>query len=278
MTDTHKPKLPIWPTAVDCYTLMWRHLRDLLRYAWPWFIALIAVSGALYWGFYPHERETITQTGAGSNTLWLSTVLASTAIGAAIAVPWHRLVLIGEQQSMAASLHLDLYKRQCLIGALALFLVPALPLLLIESLLPAAPASAAAEALSTRDLALMVVGAVFFLAIPIINRLSLVLPASALHRDDVGWAATWRMTRGNTWRMFWASFVPMLPLIAAAIVAFSIYSGVTLIEDATVAPSRAAFTLSNVLWEVGAMLFGMLYVTFLSLAYRHFFGPIERAA
>ncbi len=102
MTSETPAKLPVWKTALECYRLTFRHLGDLLRFSWPWLLLLIALSGALYWGLYPAEQEALAKTGTGSNLLWiLTSALISTAIGAFIAVPWHRLLFLGEKQSLA---------------------------------------------------------------------------------------------------------------------------------------------------------------------------------
>jgi hypothetical protein len=99
----------------------------------------------------------------------------------------------------------------------------------------------------------------------IVARLSIALPGIALGRDDISLAAAWRVSRRNTWRMFWAHLLCILPWVA-------ISSGIWPFLPYY---SRGAVML---VWLVMSLLWlpvGMINVGMLSLAYRHFF---ERSA
>ena len=276
MTIEKPAKLPVWQTARECYRLTFRHLGDLLRFAWPWLLVLIALSGALYWALYPAEVAAMAETGSGSNALLITSALISTAIGAAIAVPWHRLLLLGENQSLAGCLTFDARRRSYFIKAVATLALPIAPIVLAAFLIPEDTSAEASQLdfLRAAGFAMATIAAVM-----VINRLSLILPATALDHAGVGWSKAWHMTRGNAWRLFWLSLLVLAPIFVAVAVAFSLYPNEFLLLDSTTAPSRAAFAAANVVLELASMLAGMLYVTFLSLAYRHFRGlPMPQSA
>ena len=287
MTTETPAKLPVWKTAAECYRLTFRHLGELLRFAWPWLLVLMAVSGALYWGLYPIEQKALAKTGSGSNVLWILTLLFSTVIGAFIAVPWHRLLLLGEKAGLTGSEHFSIRQRQYAVRAILLLLIPMLPIAALMYFYPASSTDAAATTTGNADdvdigamwLPMIYFGSIIAL-MALANRLSLILPATALGHTDKGWWKTWHMTQGNTWRLFWSSLIVFLPFVLAGIVAafgdlFNEFANPA--EQIKIAPvnelaNRTSFTSWSVAWELAAMLFGMLYVTFLSLAYRHFTG------
>ncbi len=281
MTTEAPAKLPVWKTALECYRLTFRHLGDLLRFAWPWLLLLVAVSGALYWALYPLEKDALAKTGSGSNTLWFLTLLASTAIGAFIAVPWHRLLILGERPELAEALKLDNRHWLYLWRAFLLGVLPLAPLLLMLTLFHSGLESAVTESMTeaeTTSLIATISGFLLFLLICLAaGRFSPILPATALAHNGVGWRNSWDMTRNNTWRLFWISLILSLPFVIAGIVAagFDLNAELKTPSEAIKAPvnefaGRTSFTLWSVAMEFAGMLFGMLFVTFLSLAYRHF--------
>ncbi len=280
MTSETPAKLPVWKTATESFRLTFQHLGDLLRFAWPWLLLLIAVSCALYWGLYPVEKAALAETGSGSNLLWISTLFVSTMIGAFIAVPWHRMLLLGEKNDLSASGHFASRKWRYALRALLMIALPMLPILALIQFYPATSSEEAATTADSIDLVAMMLPVVYFgsfiALMVLVNRMSLILPATALDHNDVGWVETWSITRGNTWRLFWSSFIVSMPLILVAIgyVIHDLWVPVEPIKIAEVneIANRTRFTLWSVGWELAAMLFGILYVTFLSLAYRHFTG------
>ena len=98
-------------------------------------------------------------------------------------------------------------------------------------------------------------------------RLSLALPGTALGRDDVTLGTAWRVSKRNTWRMFWAYFFCTVPwvMILGSIWLFLVPYGRTAIMFAML---RTAVLLVTMLLGIP---FGMISVGMLSLAYRHFF-------
>lgn len=272
MTVQTPPKLPVWKTTREVFAVTFRHLGDLLRFAWPWLLVLIAVSGALYAAYYDSERTVMAAGGTGTNSLWVLTLAVSTILGALIAVPWHRRILLGEHQTLRKSLSLDATKFAYTAQAAAIMATLCLPLAVVKLADPVAP-----EAQATIDLLITVSFTLVLLTLLFAsNRISLILPATAVGNHTVTLGGAWRATRGNTLRLALVSIVAtILPLMIPLVLAYWLAPAATAAMDANTAPSAATFAVANTIWELFAIVFGMLFVTFLSLAYRHFFGPVE---
>ncbi len=89
------------------------------------------------------------------------------------------------------------------------------------------------------------------------------LPGIALGRDDATLAAAWRVSKRNTWRMVWAYFFCLAPLIAIS----GGMSSWLLLSSYNRAVATLVSLVIGLLWIPG----GMISVGMLSLAYRHFF-------
>lgn len=270
------PKLPVFATIRDVFVVSARHAGELLRFASPWLIAVAVITGALYAAYFDAERASITATGSGSNMLWVLTFAASTIIGALIAVPWHRSILLREPQSLASGVALTPAKIAYVVKATALMLVLSLPLMVALLMPSATEDTEGGSAIVPSDAIFFLLVAVFVVWMFVLNRVSLILPATAVENSAVGVAQSWASTRGNTLRLavvsFVATFVPMLVPLGLAL---WLAPTATAAMDANTAPSLAAYVAANTVWELFALVAGMLYVTFLSLAYRHFFGASE---
>jgi hypothetical protein len=279
MNSTTPPKLPVWKTALDCYRLTWRHLGDFFRFAWPWLLGLSVINGLLSWLFYPVVRQHIAETGNGLISHVLLSVVLSTGVGAMIAVPWHRLLLLAEPASPTVNFNVDAQKRTYFFQALALIGILMIPTILGGLLSPDYPKPSGDESLSDSDFMVLflLLGSMIFM--PWLSRLWLILPGIAIGRRDTGISNVWATTRGNTWRIFWSGMLATFPLLFAT--GFAVYYTFSDIHGDLLASfpyrSKSEFTLNGVGTDLISMTVGMLYVTFLSLAYRHFFGPVEGA-
>lgn len=276
MTVTKIPKLPVWKTIADVYIVTARHLGDLIRIAWPWLVLLIALSAALYAAYYDTERAATTG-GTSSSMLWILTLTASTIIGALIAVPWHRSILLGEHQTLSHGLALDSRKFAYVAKAVAIIASLLLPLVAVTRTGSAEPESdAGTKAISEFSLAdfwPVLFFLLFFALIFALNRLSLILPATAVDNRDATLRTAWRATRGNTLRLAFVSVVAtFLPCLFPLGLGYLLAPAAIAALDANTAPNVIAFAVANTINEFLTILFGMLFVTFLSLAYRHFFG------
>lgn len=273
------PKLPVFATIRDVFVVSARHAGDLLRFASPWLIAVAVITGALYALYFDTERASIAATGAGTNALWSLTFAASTIIGALIAVPWHRSILLTEPQSLSSGVALTPTKIAYVAKACALMLVLSLPLIVAMMMPTSAENTEGGSAIATSDAMFFLLVAVFIVWMFVMNRVSLILPATAVDNSAVGIAQSWSSTRGNTLRLAVVSFVAtLLPMLVPLGLTLWLAPTATAVPDANTAPSLAAYVAANTAWELFAVIAGMLYVTFLSLTYRHFFGAAGLSA
>lgn len=277
MTPNPIPKLPVWKTIVEVFAVTARHTGDLLRFAWPWLIVLIAVSLALYSAYFETERAQLAAGGSGSSSLWVLTLMVSTLIGALIAVPWHRRILLGEHQTLSKGLALDSRKLAYAVKTVAIIATLALPLVPLVWTGSAEPASDV-ETQTATELFLAIFLPVlafvaFFAWVFVLNRVSLILPATAVGNGSVTLGSAWSATKGNTLRLALVSTIAtFLPLMLPLGLAYWLAPATAAALDASTAPNAIAFAVTNTINELLTIVFGMLFVTFLSLSYRHFFG------
>ena len=100
--DAPIAKLPVWRTIVDTYRLTWTTLSELFPYIWPWLVLWLAVDLATAWFEWPLDPES--KLFAVSSLLHNLIIVA---IGSAIAVPWHRRLLLGEVPARGAVYQID---------------------------------------------------------------------------------------------------------------------------------------------------------------------------
>ncbi len=82
-------------------------------------------------------------------------------------------------------------------------------------------------------------------------------------RHDITLGAAWRISKRNTWRMFWAYFFCLLPWVATLTwIPFWRF---------LLVPSRASVAVVQLVMGLIWISVGMISVGMLSLAYRHFF-------
>ncbi len=264
---TNTNKLPVWRTVKESYRLTLFNLSALIRISWPWLIVLLVAIALLNWGFWPLELAARKTDQAFSSLLFILTSLVPVAVGAAIAVPWHRYILLAEPIGLAPPWKFD--GRVIRYAAFAAAIVGGfiLPLVAAHEYLVLSITSE--NGMSTTILVATVCAMIVFWTVLIFApiRLSLILPAIALGRTDIGLANIWVATRKNFWRLALAG-------VAATLFSLLLSIGyIYLIDEPT---SRIGFALWNSGNEFILMFGGMSYVTFLSLAYRHFYGPFEQ--
>ena len=258
--DARPPKLPFWRTVGQAYAAPLLSFDSLVRAASLWLLLLTPLLLVMSWLQAPMEADLLARMRvdptAAFETIWqlqLVSFLHSLVIlpaAASIAVAWHRLILTGERPA-GGYLRLDrsvwLYVAFPLATILYFSVLFDLPRVLVSDLNGRVAIGVIAVPLG-------------ILAGLVIGRLSLVLPAIALGRTDIGLADAWRATRGNTWRLFWGPFLCLLLLILPGLL-LSALSGagpVTATHAATAA-------------DLVSILGGVIGVGFLSFAYRHFF-------
>jgi hypothetical protein len=260
------PKLSVWRTVLDAYRLTLANLGALGTLAWSWLLVLLVVSAGLYWTFWPSEMAARETGSGGSSALFLATYMTSSIAGAAVAVGWHRFLLLGEDPLSRPSLALDGRVVRYFATLLALVVIFFLPVLLIDILTPWIEETRDGE-LDASAVATIVYSVAAIILIPFVNRMMLILPAIAVEAAPPSLGSAWRYTRRNTWRLLFGTVLTLLPIIAIAVPLVMVDA------VAGAAESRSAFTLRNTLNDVAAFLIGMVGVTFLTVAYRELWPP-----
>jgi hypothetical protein len=276
MTVAAPTKLPLWRTIGEAYALWGKQFPALIRICWLWMLVMTPILAILIWWQEPRMMEIIEATRTGepfadpNPPLTLASQIISLVIMlpplASIAVAWHRLLLRNENPGGGTYLRLDSVVVGYAILAFWIGLIvqaPAYLSLLFQIATGTSATMRDALAVGVQSLA----GLIAIIALFVVARLSIALPAEALGRDDVTFGAAWRATRGNTWRLVWAYFFCSLPMVAVS-------GGLTYTmfqPDNDRIVVMVTWFAASMLWIPG----GMISVGMLSLAYRHFF---ERGA
>jgi hypothetical protein len=197
------PRLPVWRTVGACYAIVARNLSQLVRISWLWLLIMLPAYAAVHWLIWSEAGQPESGIIAQALTM-LPNVIELPAL-ASIAVAWHRLVLREEGVNDAFYLRLD---RAVWWYALVLFVFLALAVGPFVS--GAAPVLALPENPDGLWVVLMYVAAGLAIALLVLPRVWLVLPAIALG-EPLSLAGAWRATRGNTWRLAWAGLLCSLP-------------------------------------------------------------------
>lgn len=245
-------KLPFWRTVAACYFVVFGNFGQLLRISWLWLLIMLPVYAVAQWLTSPSQAE---QTG------WLMSMLPSVLESpalASIAVAWHRLVLRQEGVQGAAYLRLDRvvwWYAAVLLFFLAVTVGPFVFAATRGAALPDDPNALLMPLLQVFGgiAAGLAIGAF------VLPRLSLVLPAGALG-ERLALGDAWRATRGNTWRLAWASLLCSLPpLMPPLVLLWYVDAGWTTLS-----------VIGGTVYSLAYVLVVTIAVTLLSLAYRFF--------
>ena len=269
MTITGPSKLPLFRTIGQAYALWARNFSDLVRICWFWMLLMVPILAIWDWWQTAQLAEIVQGIRFGQAFVdphpvltWVTVIVSKLIMlpaVASVAVAWHRLLLRDEHPGPGFYLRLDKTVAGYAILAFLIGLIITVPSTVIIALPKIMTGSGGTAAAVIEFL----VNVAVIVAVFIVPRLSLVLPGIALGRDDATLATAWRVSKRNTWRMVWASFFCLLPLIAISggLSSWLLLSGY----------DRAVATLVSLvialLWIPG----GMIGVGMLSLAYRHFF-------
>lgn len=242
---TQVPPLPIVDTAIAAARLTYSNLAYLACICWAGVLALAAASFLLFY-------VGLATSGFGA----LLYVAFHLLVFGMIAVAWHRFILIGETINEAWYFKIDQTALSYAANTIAIVAIVGLPLFAIVYLLAALNGPLAAGA--------MFAGA--FASTWIVARLCLVLPAKALRSRIVTLGSVWQMTQGQDWPLLAGALLSGLAAIplalAAALVIFLLAA--TGLDPQGVAV-QAVSTASAIATE-------LVYLSFLSLAFRHIYG------
>lgn len=261
------PKLPVFRIAVETLRFTIANAITLLRYAWPLIVTLAVISAALYWHFYPLNEKTFSEQDGALLFTFVVPILWAIA-GASIAIPWHRFILHNEIPVTADLVRAPGVIVLYAVVAIAIFAIAFAAIAVPMALMPTPIAEIFYELKPSNWLNLAVVSVFWTIFALVVSRPMLVLPALAIGNKDVGVNIAWSRTRGNSVRMAIGYILALLPalLLIHALDAFF---------GTPQQMSRTGFVLSFLTTDAINMTVGMTSVTFLSLAYRHFFGTVS---
>jgi hypothetical protein len=252
-------KLPLWQSVRESYALGFRHLGDLVRWGWPVLAALSAVSLACYW--FEHARAADADNlGAG----WISFIaipIVTVVFTAMMAVPWHRLVLKGQPLQGTSLTFTPL-----VLAYVAWGLSMVLPIYLGSYLVLRWAGGSETEAGPSpvlQFLPLILLLAALFLYVTF--RIGIKLVVVALDDTTSTIAVIWRRTAWNFWRLFWGTTLTFVPTLVIG----GLYAWLVPSEQF----SQLGYAVAETCFLVATVLLGMISLTFLSLAYRHFMRP-----
>ncbi len=273
MTENAGPraaKLPLFATVKAAYALTWANLGALGLVAAVTGPLLFVVLFAVNWLVWQY-RDAIDLPSV--LFYMLPPVLASALIGALAAIAWHRRLLLAEPVTAGQLLRPDRRTFRyagwvVLLAFGAMLVVVAISLATFDALNPdASPATAppssetdAAVSFDWSETAPWIAGLFIVfsaLSYPAI-RLMLILPAIAISDSAAKAGCIWRATQGNFWRLYWGTLATTAALIPWMLLGFA-------------GEGRESSALASAIFEAVWLIIGLVFLSFLSLAYRHFF-------
>ncbi len=245
-------KLPVWQTVGQSYAFTFRNLGLLIRVAWLWFAAFAATVWLL---------DTLSLGGAVGAIL---SSLVFTVAACAVAVAWHRAVLVGARPATEISISFGHREMAYFLITLAITIVCYVGILAVAATVvqffgPGLPALTA----------LVAIVVVLLLAV---SRVSLKISAVTVDDATMTFARSWALTGGATWRLtvgFLASAVP-LSLLMLPVRIQDLTVGALQTSGLGVALDIASGALSFVAIAVGA--------SFLSFAYLRLVPEHQKAS
>ncbi len=256
MASTALPKLPLWATVGATYRGVWANKREYFTIVRFWLLISAAILFAYNWLSWEQTSALLclaTRMAGPPNvaqqfffslppSIFLALCVAS------IAVAWHRFILRREPVPTRPYLRLDKLVFTYFGMALALRL---------SLVVPFAATTLVSDSPRFTGLVFFVLLIVTLIAC---IRLTPVLPAVAIEKREVTLRHVWHRTYGNWWRLFLGTLLCTLP---AGLLYFILRPAC---HDKLF--DIAVYTLGEL---AGILITIPLTLTFLSLAYRHFF-------
>jgi hypothetical protein len=281
--DVAARKLPLWRTTRLTYVTYLHHFSDVLRVTLPWTLLLVGIMASADWLKWSwsmwfagqFKKGIVENLGVIPYVVVGLYVLAFVLVVFAvvdIAVAWHRRLILQERSRTNGSN----IARRTFWQYLALLAI----LTAIAAIAPLAILATAKLEQSFPTLEIIAIGLAFglaFIACAVAMRFSLVLPACAVGNRDLSFKQSWRMTRGNTWRLLWGMLAcAILPDIPLQLVLdwIGVSESKIPLEMKITGEGLTERMISDgfvrLLKLASHMFTGPLCVGFLSLSYRHF--------
>lgn len=217
--------VPVLAAAKRSYGFLYEYRGHFVAIAWPWLLGLVALNllviallGPQAMGFTPPGQQAQTVAASPANAaVQIALFAASAIIGAAVAVAWHRTLLLGPEAGGANRLKVDARALRYF-GYVALVNLAAGVLGVSLGVAAGIAASflGTAFGLGFASVGLsqvfVLIGLLFggYLA----ARWTILFPAVAIDDPSVRLQASWEATRGNGWRILAGTVLVMLPLLA----------------------------------------------------------------
>jgi hypothetical protein len=286
-------KLPLWRAIRLSYSTYFHHFIDALRTSWVWLVVVGALTGFASWQQFSWMATLLARAPRGMPPKTLTVppepieavllmnldhVLVLFA-GVSIAVTWHRLIILGERPGFSASNVASRNVWRYIGVGLALILVMALPVALIVAPMIYFIPKPGGTPPPTWFFALIPVFMLLYcVAMAMMLRLSLLLPARAIGDLDLTFKQTWNRSRGNTWRMFWGIVACTMPALLLAQIVYLATIGFPIPTAFASEDFAARMTANSMVFVVYYLLILPIGIGFLSHAYRHFFQAGIEAA
>lgn len=250
---TRPAKIPLWATLDRAFEITFDNWRPALRIAGAWAIVAFVLVAMIHWLLAGWRTDGLLDPPG------LLSLLVSLVAGCSIAVGWHRLFLLDEKPS-ARYLRLDAVVASYAGIVVAMFLVPVVPMHILDWLGAPMEVNLARNGVQTWwAMALLVYIAITFVAIV---RAAVRLAGLAIGNPPAP-GEVYRRTKGNSFRLLFGATIASVPL------------GVALSLVEMWGPGRSTpvrFALTEAMSESANLIFSVVIVAFLSLAYRQLFG------
>jgi hypothetical protein len=247
---------PVIAITRDTFSFLFANIPQYLRTASPWALLFLVV-WTLYQQVDPSQPPPDTKK---LFRLWLTVEVAIVTLMAAtpmaIAVAWHRQMLVGTAAPRTPG---SAYGRYAVRTGLFVFLISFLP-----NNVYLGAAAHGVDPFTALLLYWMCILCSGFL----VSRWSLSLPAVAAGAERSSMSASWAMTRGNALRLFGGCISLVVCTDIFYRVGYVVLGGIIGTLGLPEASAPAAAVLSVATWT----LFVGLFATYLSLAYRFFAG------
>ncbi|SLN27863.1 hypothetical protein [Oceanibacterium hippocampi] len=212
--------LPVIATVVDSYGHFFRHVGTFVRIGWLWLLVMATLSWIVpeLTGPEPSGSEIPQMPGVGTFLFILPLYILMGFLWSAIAVAWHRHILLGEQPAGPIGAPLNGTVVRFFVASVLYFI--GFYVVLFLAMLPAGAIAMMTQGGSPAGgaLAMLIVSVLAVTACLLYLRFSLIFPAIAIGRRDFGLRDAWQHARGNSWRIFFMWFLGLLPLIVVNLI------------------------------------------------------------
>jgi len=233
-------KLPVWRTVKAAYLVLFHNPKLAIKLSLiPMALAILPLLIEAYlWSGMTLEELVQTQEAEGRAFFFLVWVLPIIQFLSMVPMitAWHRLVLLGHDHPEARIRYSISRTEWSYLGKGILFTLVLGLFMVVAIVIPTVIGAAFGSALQGAHIAIVFLA--LFAMLPVyafIFRVSPVFPAAAIG-EPLGFRESWRLTRGNTWRIFTTFILAALPTVIIMKLVGVIFEGMFVLD-----PSAGAF-------------------------------------